>query len=79
MVYFLMPGGSGASPRPAPRPGPLAAALSTAWVQAAARPISEAADAALHDLERAAHRPGGRILPRSRWSADERNAFGNWA
>jgi hypothetical protein len=50
-----------------------------AWNRALAAPISDPADAALHDLQKAAHRPGGKILPRPRFSKDERNKFGNWS
>jgi hypothetical protein len=50
-----------------------------AWMRALANPLSDAADASEHDLQRASHRPGGRIKPRPRFSTDERNKFGKWS
>lgn len=61
-------------------PEPRRVAVDASWLSALTRlPISDAADAARHDLQRAAHRPGGKIRPRPRFSKDERNRFGNWS
>jgi hypothetical protein len=49
-----------------------------AWQISLSRPISEAADASLHDITRAPHRPGGKRKPRARFALDTRNMFGEW-
>lgn len=49
------------------------------WNRALAREdLSLGAQAAQHDLQCAAHRPGGKIKPRHRWATDEKNKFGQW-
>lgn len=54
-------------------------ATDASWDRAMAREeLSLAAEAALHDQQRAPHRPGGQIKPRPRWSTDEKNKFGQW-
>lgn len=45
--------------------------ITTQWQQAADKAKSNAAKAALHDRIQARRRPGGKIMPRPRWSADE--------
>jgi hypothetical protein len=49
------------------------------WLRAIGRAeISLAAEGALHDFERAKHRPGGKIKPRKRWASDGKNIFGQF-
>ena len=47
------------------------------WSAATANPLSEAARGTLHDKLRAAHRPSGKVMPRPRWSEDEK-PLGGW-
>lgn len=44
---------------------------SESFRQAAEQPLSNAAMGAMHDKLRARHRPGGKVMPRPRWAADE--------
>lgn len=48
------------------------------WERALAAPLSDAARAARHDKRRSRHRPGGRVMPRSRWAPDEEPQIGGW-
>jgi hypothetical protein len=59
------------------QPRPATKRATTEWVQAASQPKSDAARAAVHDRINAPHRPGGKALPRPRWSVDK-TPWGGW-
>jgi hypothetical protein len=50
---------------------------SAEWSAAATNPRSEAASGSLHDRIRTPHRPSGKVMPRPRWSEDEK-PLGGW-
>jgi hypothetical protein len=61
--------------QPPEQPRPATPATSQ-FAGAATEPLSNGAGGALQDRIRARHRPGGRMMPRPRWSPDEQPRAG---